>query len=287
MPFETLETVLRVAGPLLLAAATAYVFDRSCARKGLLPPGFRVPWRRAAAFALLAGILYLGVFSPLGRLGLETEEDVTSIATPQLFLLHALLVATLAGWFLLGFSGVAVVAGGSGGLGRQLAAQLGLLAPRPWSEIGLGLALGIGAWMAVLAVIFAIAFLMLLAGYEELLPKRPPDIIPLIAGLPIAVRVLVSLSAGVVEELFFRGFLQPRMGIALSTICFALAHAAYGQPFLLVAVTLLSLIYGWLVRWRQSIWAAAAAHTLFDAVQLLVVIPAALRLVEQAPPALM
>lgn len=282
MSLETLETALRFVGPLLLAAATTYVFDRSCARKGLLPPGFRVPWRRAAAFALLTGILYVGVFSPLGRLGVETEEDVTSIATPQLFLLHGLLIATLVGWFLLGFAGAT-----GGGLGRQFAAQLGLRTPRPWSEVGLGLALGLGAWMAVLAVIFAIAILVVLTGYEELLPKRPPDVIPLIAGLPIAIRVLVSLSAGVVEELFFRGFLQPRMGIVLSTICFALAHASYGNPFLLVAVTLLSLIYGALVRWRQSIWAAAAAHTLFDAVQLLVVIPAALRLVEQAPPALM
>ena len=46
---------------------------------------------------------------------------------------------------------------------------------------------------------------------------------------------------------------------------------------MLLGVTLLSLIYGGLVYWRQNIWAAIAAHTLFDAVQLLVVIPAALR----------
>ena len=49
------------------------------------------------------------------------------------------------------------------------------------------------------------------------------------------------------------------------------------KTLMLLGVTLLSLVYGGLVYWRQSIWAAIAAHALFDAVQLLVVIPAALR----------
>jgi membrane protease YdiL (CAAX protease family) len=100
--------------------------------------------------------------------------------------------------------------------------------------------------------------------------------IPLIVGLPVWTRILVSLSAGVVEESFFRGFLQPRIGIALSTACFALAHLSYGEPFLLVGVTLLSLIYAFLVKWRQNLWPAMAAHALFDGVQLLIVVPAAL-----------
>jgi len=120
-------------------------------------------------------------------------------------------------------------------------------------------------------------------GGEELLPQAPPAMIPWIAGQPVALRLGIALSAGVVEEVFFRGLLQPRVGIALSTALFALAHAAYGQPFLLVGVTLLSLLYAALVRWRQSVWAAIAAHTLFDAVQLLVVIPSVLEMWGAAP----
>jgi hypothetical protein len=63
---------------------------------------------------------------------------------------------------------------------------------------------------------------------------------------------MVSLSAGFVEEIFFRGFLQPRVGIALSTAFFVLAHVSYGQPLMLVGIALLSLIFGFLVRWRQT-----------------------------------
>ena len=60
-------------------------------------------------------------------------------------------------------------------------------------------------------------------------------------------------------------------------ITFALAHLSYGQAFMLVGVTALSVIYGLLVKWRQSLWAAIAAHTVFDLVQLLIVVPTVLR----------
>jgi membrane protease YdiL (CAAX protease family) len=45
-------------------------------------------------------------------------------------------------------------------------------------------------------------------------------------------------------------------------------------------VTLLSLLFALLVRWRQSILAAIAAHAAFDAVQLLIVVPWALKMLQ-------
>ena len=89
----------------------------------------------------------------------------------------------------------------------------------------------------------------------------------------MTVQQMQGLSAGVVEELFFRGLLQPRVGLVFATVLFACAHLSYDQPFLLVGVSLLSVAYGLLVRWRQSLWAAMVAHFVFDAIQLLVVIP--------------
>ena len=163
---------------------------------------------------------------------------------------------------------------------RQLAAQFGFATQSVPRELGLGLLLGVGAWVAVLVGIMLIGLLLISLGAGDAVPRQPPALIPFIAGLPIVVKILISLSAGVVEEWFFRGFLQPRMGLLLSTVLFALAHFSYGQPFMLIGITLLSLIYGLLVKWRQNIWPAIAAHTLFDAVQLLVVVPGALRLLE-------
>jgi len=144
-------------------------------------------------------------------------------------------------------------------------------------EIGIGLLLGAISWGVVLLGIMLFALLLYALGADEALPKQPPALVPFIAGLPIVVRILISLSAGVVEEWFFRGFLQPRMGILFATLLFALAHFSYGQPFMLIGITLLSLIYGFLVRWRQNIWPAIAAHALFDGVQLLVIVPGVLK----------
>lgn len=304
MPYESL---LRFAIPALLALGAAWVLDRMCAVRGFLPPGFREPWRRSLAFFLVAGILLVGVFAPLGMVGVDVQPDVSRLTTPRLFQLHMIFVASLAVWFLLGFAvphrpspavpapvaleGETVSEGEAVepappapppapvSLGRQFLAQFGFLAPNVPREIGLGILLGTGAWVVVLVAILAVALSIVALGGEEVLPKQPPALIPWIAGLPLAVRALISLSAGVVEETFFRGFLQPRIGIPLSTAFFVLAHFSYGQPFMLIGITLLSLIYAFLVRWRQNIWAAIAAHTLFDAVQLLIIVPNALRLV--------
>lgn len=326
--------LLRLLGPMVLAILAAFTIDALCARRGLFPPGFHRPLRRAAADTILAALLWIGVFLPLGNIGLDNVPEITRIYTPELFLLHFLMVATLLAWFLLGFGGLpspqsprpeapaapvpvlppdgvvpepgveAVVETAAGtplpeglaapvappplspilpphpSLGRRFAEQFGFVAPSVPREIGLGLSLGLASWIAVLVAVIIIGGLLLTLGGEDALPKQPPAVVPLIAALPFFIRLLLSLSAGVVEETFFRGFLQPRIGIALSTGFFVLAHFSYGQPFMLIGITILSLIYAFLVRWRQSVWAAIAAHALFDSVQLLVVIPAALRLLE-------
>ncbi len=312
--------LLRIAVPLALAFGVALALDLMSDARGLLPPGFRQFWRRGLATLAVTLLLAIGVFAPLGALGeKDAAPDPSAISTPQLFLLHALMVATIGIWFLLGYAGrgarprpappvsplpdplappasfdeafaaapvplpppVPTPPPPRVPLGRQFAAQLGFVPattiPR---EIGLGLLLGIGAWVTVLLALMAVAGVLWAVGGESAVPKAPPALVPLIAGLPIWVRFLVSLSAGVVEESFFRGFLQPRVGILLSTACFTLAHLSYGQPFMLVGIALLSLIYGLLVKWRQNVWPAIAAHALFDGVQLLVIVPAALKMLQ-------
>jgi membrane protease YdiL (CAAX protease family) len=316
--------LLRVIIPAGLAFLAAWYLDRQSARKGLLPPGFATPWRRALASAAVAGVLWIVVTRPLGLIGREMPEtDFTQVPTPQLFLLQILMVGGSLVWFLLGFAGVRPPrrppplpepepAGWTGAdvpvealdpyappaaaavppalppppapLSRRFAEQFGFLAPAVPREIGIGLLLGIAAWVVVLVGVMAIGLVLLKLAGPDAIPKAPPAMVTWIAALPILLRLSISLSAGVVEEWFFRGFLQPRVGILLSTGLFVLAHFSYGQPFMLIGITILSLIYGLLVRWRQNIWPAMAAHALFDGVQLLVVIPGLLKLMETQTP---
>jgi membrane protease YdiL (CAAX protease family) len=283
---------LRLLVALLMAAATALAVDRWTEARGFLPPGFARPWRRAAALAVLAGIFFVGIFLPVALFGVEREvlgpEDMT---TPQLFLLQGLLLLSLVLWFLLGFAGavgsrrpegevdpeappaVDPAAPAPEGLAAAFARQFGLRAPRPAVELGVGLAAGVGGWVAVILLMLAVVAVVWALGGEELLPTEPPELIPWVAGLPLAVRAAIGLTAGVVEELFFRGFLQPRVGIALSSALFVLAHLSYDQPFMLVGIAALSLLFAFLVRWRRNILPAIVAHAAFDLIQLLIVVP--------------
>ena len=282
--------LIRTLGPPVLALLAVLLIDRSSRRRGLLPPRFRVAptatrdqvimaWiRRLAAMAVLVLILWVGVFAALGVVGSGTGVDPSQVSRIDLFLLHAMLVFCLMVWYAAGF--LPREAGRPEGR-TDWRTQLGFETRSIGREIGIGLVFGALAWLVVLGALMTAAFILWWWGGEALLPQEPPPLIPWIAALPLALRLAISLSAGVVEETFFRGFLQPRAGLVVSTALFVLAHASYEQPLMLIGIGLLSLIYGGLVYWRQSIWSAIAAHTLFDAVQLTVVIPAALKLIPR------
>lgn len=270
---------LRLLIAAALAVGTALAVDRWTEARGYLPPGFQHPWRRLLALAVLASILFLGIFLPVGLVGLErapmAAEDVTA---PRLFVLQGLLLLSLVLWFVLGYAGVAA---GSGEARRSLGAsfgrQFGLRAEDPVAEIGIGLLAGAAGWVMVILLMLAVVGTVWALGGEDYLPKEPPELIPIVAGLPLLVRVAIGMTAGVVEELFFRGFLQPRVGITVSTALFVMAHLSYDQPFMLVGITALSILFALLVRWRRNILAAIAAHAAFDLIQLLIVVPQVLK----------
>ena len=261
---------LRLLGPLVLALVSATAVDQLTLTHGLMPPGFRQPWRRLAGSLVVAAVLYIGVFAALGMVGLERGPLPASIPPLQLFELHALLVVALLLWLLFGFAGEPL---GGLSLPRLFARQLGLATARPAKEAGVGFGLGLLVWPLLVLCMLVVMGLLAAFGAENLLPQQPAPLIVWIAGLPAGLKVGLALSAGVVEEIFFRGFLQPRVGIGVSTLLFVLAHLSYDQPFLLVGVSILSLVFAALVWWRQNIWPAIAAHFLFDAVQLLILIP--------------
>lgn len=278
--------LLRLALALLLAGVTALVVDRWTEERGFLPPGFaRAPWRRWGAFAVLGAILFLGVFLPVALLGVEraplSPEDLTTL---DIFLLQGLLLLAVVLWFLLGFAGIGAGTGAGagapaapGGLAGAFARQFGLRARSPWAEIGIGVAAGAAGWVLVILLMLAVVAVVWALGGEEILPTEPPELIPWVAGLPLLIRLAIGVTAGVVEETFFRGFLQPRAGIVLSSALFVLAHLSYDQPFMLVGIAALSLLFAWLVRWRRNVLAAIVAHAVFDLIQLLLVVPEILK----------
>jgi membrane protease YdiL (CAAX protease family) len=73
----------------------------------------------------------------------------------------------------------------------------------------------------------------------------------------------VGISAGLGEEILFRGLIQPVFGVLATSALFALIHLHYGPTPLLLELFLIGIVLG-LVRQRWNTTAAIWVHGGFD-----------------------
>ncbi len=86
-------------------------------------------------------------------------------------------------------------------------------------------------------------------------------------GKPLAA-LAVGLSAGIGEELLFRGALQPRFGLLLTSLLFAIGHAHYGLSPAMIEVFVVGLVLG-LVRLRTNTTTCLVVHAGYNFLNLL------------------
>jgi CAAX protease family protein len=88
----------------------------------------------------------------------------------------------------------------------------------------------------------------------------------------IALWLLLSLSAGICEEIVFRGYLlrqftafsrNPTLGIVAQALLFGAAHGYQGWKYMLV-IAVYGCLFGWLASWRRSLRPGMIAHFLQD-----------------------
>jgi membrane protease YdiL (CAAX protease family) len=142
----------------------------------------------------------------------------------------------------------------------------------PWGpRLVEGMRVGVTGWLMTLAA------MMVLGGVARVIEVEPQegftDLVVWLARRPLALRVLLIAVAMIVEEAFFRSFLQPRLGFATATVCFALSHVNYGSPVMGAGIFVIGSILGLAFRRRQDLMVCAVAHGVFDAIQLLIVLP--------------
>jgi membrane protease YdiL (CAAX protease family) len=224
---------------------------------------FPSPAAKYGAYVWLGLIMFLLMFLVVASSQrVPTAQELARAPFYTLFLLHAILIVFLIGWWL---------------LTRRPPIREFLNIRRPYAQsIFGGFAVGLAGWIVTIALAATIALILRQTG---ILPKdmQPPPMIAWMANLPAWKKALVVLSAMTVEEAFFRGWLQKRVGLIVSTILFATAHVGLGQPFLLIGVTIISLIIGFTFYRTKNLIPGVIAHGVFDAVQLFVVIPIAFK----------
>jgi len=136
----------------------------------------------------------------------------------------------------------------------------------------------IGGWQEDMAVGFAAALGLMVVNY--MLLRCAPDVIPfrairtlyrttlrsLFSGVRVSDVIIISVVAGVGEEFFFRGVLQPEIGLVPASIVFGLLHMGGRGTFSFGCwVAVMGLALGILANVSEGLVAPIVAHTAYDA----------------------
>jgi len=131
-----------------------------------------------------------------------------------------------------------------------------------------------GFWLVAIAVLGLGAQLLHLNQGDKLETMRR-QLGFLVPGttLELLVWALLSMTAGICEEIIFRGYLQRQFaalsrsmlaGVALSAVVFGAAHGYEGGPRMIL-IGIYGLMFGLLAWWRKSMRPGMIAHGWHDA----------------------
>ena len=199
------------------------------------------------------GVLSLAVAIATGSTDApaEIQSATTADLVVQLGAEVALAYAAVGWWFHRSF--------------RQASQRLGLRKPT-WGTVGV--ALGFVVLGFVVATTGSVLTEVFQPGATEQLEQVTEQLTAEVQN-PVGAAVL-GISAGIGEELLFRGAFQPRFGIVLTALAFALIHTGqYGFTFVVLGLFGMGLLLGW-ERNRYGTTAAIITHAVFNFLVVLV-----------------
>lgn len=123
--------------------------------------------------------------------------------------------------------------------GREAVCRLGLHRPSA-KAVALALLAVIGCF--ILSIAASLVTKWLQPDLFDSLQKSIPDLTSNIQN-PLGA-ALLGLTAGVGEEIFFRGAIQPRFGIFLTAALFALLHSQYGWSWIIAGLFGIGILLG-------------------------------------------
>ena len=128
-----------------------------------------------------------------------------------------------------------------------------LLSGASWHWIGLGAGLGLAV---------AVVLCLVIRLVKPLQRSRSMRILRVLQSANWLQVLLLCVVAGFAEEIFFRGALQPDIGIYATALLFGLLHA-YGKLYVFLAM-LAGVGLGFTYELTGSLAAAVAAHTVYN-----------------------
>ena len=121
----------------------------------------------------------------------------------------------------------------------------------------------VGGLVAVFAALFIISFALFMLGVND-----QGKVVDKISGLPVYILLFAVFFAPFSEELFFRGFLVPRIGIIGSAALFAVSHITYGSIAEIAGVLTVGLILGAVFKYSKSITPCILIHLIYNGISI-------------------
>lgn len=137
--------------------------------------------------------------------------------------------------------------------------RLGIVVPTP-RQWAIGIGLGLGMVPVVLALGYGASLVGL--GTDPDVERLTEQLLGPLYQTPFGILTL-GLAAALGEETLFRGAVQPRFGLVVTTLMFALIHSNYGITISTLAVFIVGLVLGWL-RLRHNTTTAMAMHATYN-----------------------
>ena len=139
--------------------------------------------------------------------------------------------------------------------------------PTPWLsasyEMRLAISLALGLLLAWVVVVTT-PWLVERTAWARALHH---ELRPIVAPLSSTEIIVLALASGLAEELFFRGAMQPVLGLVVTSILFGAAHTGPKRVFLAWSVWafVMGLLFGAIFELTGVLWGAVLAHALINA----------------------
>lgn len=136
---------------------------------------------------------------------------------------------------------------------------------RLWGRLGLEQPTRPQLWMGVRWIIFLVVVQWLVGAIWTVVDPTQSDLLNSITEElvrdfdTVGEWFLLALSAGIGEELLFRGALQPVFGLGFTAVLFAVAHVQYGLTPITLVVLIIGIVLGY-IRQRSNTTVAIFVH---------------------------
>lgn len=126
----------------------------------------------------------------------------------------------------------------------------------------------IGGFVALLATLALLLGVLGLLGIEN----DSEMVGEVIRGLPWFIPLFAVIVAPITEELFFRAFLVPRVGVIGSSLLFGISHVAYGSTVEILGAFFVAIVFATMYKGSKSIIPPILVHFAYNLVSIIVIL---------------